>query len=596
MSTPVRTRRRVPKTGLRRTDKRRAVLPIRLTGAVPAHPPTVDYLAQVSQWNGKTNIDYGTCVVPDTRVLTSDLRWVRAGDVLPGEHLLGFEENGNGHGRAYRRSTVLETAIVPKQCYDLEFGDGTRVRCSADHRWLTPAGTHPQRWITTAEMKCGRVNQSRVVKPLDVWESDASHEAGYLAAAFDGEGCASLDRAGLTRLRFVQADNEMLAEVERCLKECGYRHAHRITSGGRRLRTDGRPRFVKHVIDVSGRSEALRFLGAVRPARLLANLDADRLGRIAGRSARLVSKTPVGVHDVVKLETSARTYFAEGLASHNCGPCMCANSAILTWKALLGLDIAVADEDVFDLYRRSGNPNFDPATDAGDDGVDMTVMLAELVKNGMTITHSDGGRELVKPLLFGGISLAPYDNIHACTSVFGGIGFGLDLDTAQQAQTQKGLWDHVAGSAQWGGHATLGGSYTSATAAHGLDESLISWQMRVGTTPSFLGYQLSEAYGLVWPALWSHPAFQAGVDQAALIADYEALTGRSWAGPPPAQPTPPVPPAPVPPSPLPAGLVSYFTDPAMDRWAAARHTGKAPGGNAWAAQQFLAAQRASGLG
>lgn len=223
-----------------------------------------------------------------------------------------------------------------------------------------------------------------------------------------------------------------------------------------------------------------------------------------------------------------------------CGPVSVANSAVLTWHWLLGADITVSDAQIFDLYRRSGNPSFNPATGAGDNGVDMTVMLAELVRNGVGITHPDGTAEIVKPVCFASHPTDP-QTVQAVTSIFGFDLFGMDLKVAQQAQTAAGLWDYVARSSEWGGHATCGGAYTGSAAARTADEKLITWAQVVGTTDAFLTRQLQEGYVVVWPALWAHPAFQAGVDQAALAAAYTASTGRPF-------PLPVTPPPVTPPS------------------------------------------------
>lgn len=219
-----------------------------------------------------------------------------------------------------------------------------------------------------------------------------------------------------------------------------------------------------------------------------------------------------------------------------CGPTSVANLCVLTWKYLLGEDITVTDDAVFDLYRRSGNPDFDPATGAGDNGVDMTVMLSALVKGGIEITHADGTAETVRPLCFAKYPAA-IDDVRAVTDIFGGTLFGLDLETAQQSQTNAGLWDYKK-SPEWGGHATVGGAYTSDTQAHEADESLVTWAEVVGTTDAFIARQLQEAYAVVFAPLWDHPAFQAGIDQQALAADYQAVTGRPLPLPSPVPPTP----------------------------------------------------------
>jgi len=229
-----------------------------------------------------------------------------------------------------------------------------------------------------------------------------------------------------------------------------------------------------------------------------------------------------------------------------CGPCDCANSIIACYKYLLGQDISVSDDAIFNLYRRSGNPNFDPATDADDNGVDMTVMLSALVKGGITITHPGGGTELVKPYLFGTVPL-DVPSFQATTAIMGGVTMASTLDVAQQNQTGNGNWDYVAGSGVWGGHATYGGLYLPQAGAHDLLAKLVTWQQPQGFTTGFYAHQVEQLFVIIWPPLWDHPAFQAGYDQPAMVAAFEAITHRKWTGPPPVPaPTPP------PPGPLPA--------------------------------------------
>lgn len=231
-----------------------------------------------------------------------------------------------------------------------------------------------------------------------------------------------------------------------------------------------------------------------------------------------------------------------------CGPVSVANHAVMTWKYLLGQNITVSDAAVFDLYRRSGNPNFDPATGADDDGVDMTVMLSALVKGGIELTMPDGSKRVEKPLCFARATANATDGdgiraIRAYTSIFGGLLFALDLQEAQQWQTDAGLWAYMQ-SEEWGGHATMAGKYTSDTDPNHADESLVTWAQVVGTTDAFLNQQLAEVYVIVWRPLWDTPAFQAGVDKTRLAEDYTAATGRPFPMPIPT-PTPPPPPVPT---------------------------------------------------
>jgi hypothetical protein len=237
-----------------------------------------------------------------------------------------------------------------------------------------------------------------------------------------------------------------------------------------------------------------------------------------------------------------------------CGPTMLANYAILTWKALLGEDITVSDEAVATLYRLSGNPGFDPSLDPNDpaqddNGVVLQDMLDAARVHGLEITHADGSKELVKLVAFAKLAdPADVDALRAVTSIFGAGLLGVDLEVAQQAQTDAGgPWDYVARSAEWGAHAIPGGAYTSASAPHAADEVCISWLLRLGMTDGFIAHRADEVWVGIFPVHLTHPAFQQGVDQAAFAADFEALTGEQLLVPPPA----PVPPGPAPAPPAP---------------------------------------------
>jgi len=269
------------------------------------------------------------CVVPETLVLTADLRWVQAGDLIVGERLLAFDEYpserewGNSSGRKYRSAVVACTDRAMLPCYDLEFEDGTKTRVSSDHRWLVYNGDHAARWVRTDELRAGDLRASRIVKPFDVWETDRSYEAGYLAGAFNGEGCLTQRAATYAnRVQFTQVDNVMLAETERYLKELGFDYNHQISrrKPGDYKRVDGTPRHDVHILLLCRRPELVQFLGSVRPLRLLEKFQPDRLGRVnMSRRMRVVRKTFVGEQEIVKLGTTSGTYITEAGLQHNCG-------------------------------------------------------------------------------------------------------------------------------------------------------------------------------------------------------------------------------------------------------------------------------------
>lgn len=250
------------------------------------------------------------CPTPETRILTADLRHVPAGDIKVGDKLVGFDEErpGKGAHRRMRESEVLDVGRLTRPCYKLTFSDGTTITCSSEHRWLVTTAGRRTEWTATKDL----VSTDHVFKVTDVWEHTYDYETGYLAAAFEGEGHFSRN----SMLGFSQRDNAMLSKVRKMLEGFGFATWERGGSG------TNEDVSVLHI--AGGRSEVMRFLGQVRPERLLDKLDINKLGTV-GRHSRegfthpsLVSKEYVGEQEVVAIKTTTKTYIAEGLASHNC--------------------------------------------------------------------------------------------------------------------------------------------------------------------------------------------------------------------------------------------------------------------------------------
>ncbi|MCU1687790.1 MAG: hypothetical protein JWQ81_8529 [Amycolatopsis sp.] len=247
----------------------------------------------------------------------------------------------------------------------------------------------------------------------------------------------------------------------------------------------------------------------------------------------------------------------------DCGPAATGHQLMLDSKYLSAAEIVPSIADVLDFYKRSGNPDFDPNDPGGpgDGGVDLQTMLEELVRNGI------GGH---KALGFAKVDTSNLDEVRAAVAVFGSLLLGVTLETAQQAQTDRGLWDY-AKSAVWGGHAVLAGRYTSAKT--GDDLAVITWGEIVGTTDAFWAHQVDEAWVVIWDYNVGTAEFQAGVDVAALAGDYFALTGRTF--PVPVQPPAPAPvPAPPVTPPAPVGDADSVLAAVLHPWVIERHVGQ----------------------
>ena len=260
------------------------------------------------------------CVGPETRVLTDDLRWVSAGSLKVGQQVVGFDEELPAaipaEYRKYRTATVEKVQELTRPCYRLEMADGSTLISSAEHRWLTLGGLkNARRWLETERLRSRVVypaHTSKIVKVLKVWEEDRSWEAGYLAAAFDGEGhLTHTNRTNCTStgmmIGFAQRANSMSAETERCLKGFGFDWGS----------LEGKEGCTKYSLR-GGRSELVRFLGTVRPRRLLEKFDPAQLGCFnAIDDVPILNKEFIGEAPVIGLKTSTGTFIAEGFASHN---------------------------------------------------------------------------------------------------------------------------------------------------------------------------------------------------------------------------------------------------------------------------------------
>lgn len=262
------------------------------------------------------------CVAPETRVLTEDLRWIPASEVKVGDRLMSFDEHpqNKGIGNKYRRwrvGTVEQASEVMKPCYRLSLEDGTKMTVSENHGWLVDL-LNDHSWKTTSQLRDkASANKarfaSRLTKVIEPWDELHSRDAGYLAAAFDGEGHLSQQQLShcdthCMRVSYAQRENAMSREVEAALQKYGFDYTIQTPKG-----SDCRSFNL-----LGGRPELLRFLGQVRPSRLLEKLDTSILGRFQKKEHVAVEeKTFVGEQPVIALKLDTGTFIAEGFASHN---------------------------------------------------------------------------------------------------------------------------------------------------------------------------------------------------------------------------------------------------------------------------------------
>lgn len=222
----------------------------------------------------RLSIDHdGYCVEASTPVLCADFTWRPAGDLLPGDRLIAFDENSTGTGmksRRFRTAEVTFNEVREDDLYRVTTSRGD-VLTNAEHPWLAQrmrgsANDRLLRWIATKDLR----PDDLVVHVVEPWEQDMSWESGWLAGFLDGEGTLAQNQAITHRFR-----------------------------------------------------EVIRLLGTVRPERLIEAggpfWEGVSLGCKDSR-ATVISVAPAGRGPIASLATSTRTYIAAGFAMHNTQP------------------------------------------------------------------------------------------------------------------------------------------------------------------------------------------------------------------------------------------------------------------------------------
>jgi hypothetical protein len=252
-------------------------------------------------------IAHNGCVAPGTKVLRADLTYVPVEDLSVGDQLFAFEDTPQANcRRRFKVSTVTHVALNEQPRLEITLSDNTVLRVTKDHPFLAPnnrGNCANWSWYDADSLKVGDV----LTRILPVWEIDTSYEAGYLAAAVDGEGHLTSSRGA--RIGFAQKSNKMLEEFLRLSKEKGFTFDEYSSpiGGVRRL-------LLTNIFNV------FNFLGTFRPKRLLDKLLQKSLCMHVSREGRttITKIVDIGVGPIVELSTSTGTYISEGFASHNC--------------------------------------------------------------------------------------------------------------------------------------------------------------------------------------------------------------------------------------------------------------------------------------
>ncbi|UFK09620.1 metallophosphoesterase [Xanthomonas phage DES1] len=260
----------------------------------------------------------GSCLTPDHKVLTADLKYVPLGDVKAGDKLVSFEESPiNSRKRGYKTGTVEAVKIDRAECFEVTLASGKVFKVTGDHYWLTRvAGQKSQEngssymWRQTSQLRVGSV----IPKMIDEWSEATSHEAGYLKGMYDGEGCLyarTVNSSGgaVAQLSLSQKEGPVLEECKRLLSEIVGLDNITFTKSNDvcDLRIKG------------GAKKVAKMLGTIRPIRLLSKFKPELLGSLhTNVNDKIVSIKSIGEQDIVRIAIDEKTMIVEGYPHHNC--------------------------------------------------------------------------------------------------------------------------------------------------------------------------------------------------------------------------------------------------------------------------------------
>jgi hypothetical protein len=266
---------------------------------------------------GYFGIGWQDCVAFGMRVLRSDWQWVPVEKISAGDSLIAVDEEVvpgpggyRGRGRRYRTAQVVAAVPASRPCVEIEFDDGFKFTCTRTHPLLgTRYDGHPRKWMKAGELRPGDM----IGYYLPTWNEDRSRSGGWLAGIYDGEGSLAYNNSrgheewtNSGSLLVTQNPGHVLEEIKELLSSRGFRY-----------RTASKEKTAVQLEITGGFAEQARFLGSIRPLRLLPKLRHENRYMRALRERRVTAVRDAGEQIVMLLETTQRTYMSEGMASHN---------------------------------------------------------------------------------------------------------------------------------------------------------------------------------------------------------------------------------------------------------------------------------------
>jgi len=257
----------------------------------------------------------GFCVSPHTKILLSNLEWTTVEDIKVGQGIVCVDEfpikKGKGGMRKMRDGVVEAKQIVYEDAFKLKMDNGSELTATGLHKFLFLKNKTETEWKTVKEMSPG--DSIRYITEVN---PEPNFEDGWFSGMIDGEGSLSKKTRTGSLLSISQVDGPVWDRLVRYAEKNKY--SYRIEIDKRIPQNSGKhgEQPVNKLI-IGKMDELLRLFATIRPHRLINRKWWENKQIPNNGWSKIISIEFLGKREMIDLQTSEKTFIANGFVSHN---------------------------------------------------------------------------------------------------------------------------------------------------------------------------------------------------------------------------------------------------------------------------------------
>ena len=257
----------------------------------------------------------GFCLHPETKVLKSNLSWVKIDELKVGDRVIAVDETvlgGRGSSRKMRTAIVQDKWELKEEALRLTMDDGRDLVLTPEHRMLCKVrGAVHTEWRKAMDIRLN--DEIRSITKL--WEHNPSYEDGWISGILDGEGSVGIKRTGVDTA-ISQIDGFVWDRILKYFGDNNYLYRIEIDKrvSGSSSKFGSKP--VNKLV-ISRMDEIFRLLGTVRPSRFCNKFWWEGKKFPHNGWSKVVKIELLPKQRMIDLQTSTKTFIANGFVSHN---------------------------------------------------------------------------------------------------------------------------------------------------------------------------------------------------------------------------------------------------------------------------------------